>query len=95
MLAEELLKSSHGHTSRQGNRLDALSRQIGELPINVDGQMRSRVLASKTVVETFQKTGEHRLQSTNRFGIHAWSSLIQRDTSFAILSKQGNINLAL
>ena len=95
MLAEELLKGSHGHAGRQGDRLDALSRQIGKLPVDVDGQMRPCVLASKTVVKAFQKTGKHRLQSTNRFGVHAWSSLAQRDTSFAILSKWGNIKLAL
>jgi hypothetical protein len=57
--------------------------------------MRTCVLARKTIVEAFQKTGEHRSQPANLLGIHAWASLTGQDASFANLSKQGNINLAL
>ena len=57
--------------------------------------MCPRVFACKAVVEAFQKTGEHRSQSANLLGIHAWASLTGQDASFANLPKQGNINLAL
>ena len=51
--------------------------------------------ACKTVVETFQKTRKHRLQSANLLGVHVWASLSGQDDSFANLPKQGNVNLAL
>ena len=95
MLTEKLLERSHGHVGRQGDWLDAFAGQVRELTVDVDREMCPRVFASKAVVEAFQKTGEHRSQSANLLGIHAWASLTGQDDSFAILPNQGNIKLAL
>ena len=95
MLAEKLLQRSHRHLRCQGNRLDTLAIKVRKLAPHINRQMRTRILACKAIVEAFQKTGEHRLQFTNLFGIHAWSSLTGRDVSFALLPKQCNIKLAL
>ena len=95
MLAEKLLERSHGHVGRQGDWLDALAGQVGELAVDIDREVRPRVFACEAVVEAFEKTSEHRSQSTNLLGIHAWTSLTGQDDSFANLPKQGNINLAL
>ena len=81
MLADELLQRPYRHFRRQGNRLDTLAVKVRKLASHINRQMRTRVLACKAVVEAFQKTGEHRLQSANLLGIHAWSSLTGQDVS--------------
>jgi len=55
-----------------------------------DAGMGTRAVALKYLVS---ESWVRRLK--NCFNIHAWSSLTQQDTSFAILSKQGNVNLAM
>ena len=95
MLAEELLQRPHRHVACQRDRLDALARKVRKLALHIDRQMSPRILACKTVVKAFQKTGEHRLQSTNLFGIHAVASLTWWEAIFANVPKQGKFNLAL
>jgi hypothetical protein len=57
--------------------------------------MRPRVFPRKAIVEAFQETGKHRLQSTNLLGVHASTSLMRPDASIATLPSPSNINLAL
>ena len=63
------------------------------LAFHVNGQMPTRFLASKAVIESSQ----HWLQLTKLFGIHTLSSSLSNyeESRFANSRKQNNVNLAL
>ena len=54
VLAQELLQGSRCHTRLDGDRLDALLRQVRQLPVDIRRQMLTRILAAETVLETLR-----------------------------------------
>jgi len=55
VLADELLQRPHRHARLQRDRLHALARQIGKLPLDVFWKMRPRITAAKAIIELGQK----------------------------------------
>ena len=95
-MAEELLQRPRGDPRFQGDRLDALLREVRELPTHVDPQVSTGVFASETVGEPTQKTFEFRLQLVNLLGIHASSSVKRgEESSFTNLPGPSKVNIAL
>jgi hypothetical protein len=74
VLGEDLLQGARGDVGVQGDRLDALLRQVRELPSDVDAQMRTSVLASEAVAEVIEEPGQLRLPWADRVDIHALPS---------------------
>src|SRR5262249_8929246 len=76
--AQKLLERPRWHSSRVGNRLAVLPRQVGKLAFDVYRQMPARVASQKAVVELLQELSQPRPQRTNLLGIHArisWSNV--------------------
>ena len=61
-LAEELLQGPGRHAGLDGDGLDALAGQVGELPGDVDGQVSAGILALEAVIEEAQELGQFGLQ---------------------------------
>ena len=74
-LAQELLQRSRSDACSDGDWLDALLRQVRELPANVDGQMFPRIAASKALGEVFEEAIEFRFQEPDLLSVHARSSI--------------------
>jgi len=81
------------------NRLDALTRQVRQLTVNVSPQMLLRLATRKTIVELLEEPPQPRLERANLGGIHAWYSYEETEpvpsknmTHAALATK---INLAL
>src|SRR5262249_39874355 len=73
---QELLQGSRCHILGKSDGLDALARQVGQLAVYIDGQVRPRTRIPKTVVKLTQIATELRSQTTNLCGIHAGSSQV-------------------
>jgi hypothetical protein len=60
---QKLLQRPRLHVRRQGDRFDALARQLAQLPANVGLQLRARFRATKTIGELTQKPSQLRPQT--------------------------------
>ena len=95
-LAEELLEGAWRHSRLQGDGLDALLRQVGQLSADIDTQVGTRILTGETIGEAFQEPIQFRFQLTNLLNIHARSSLKPNGKdSFPDSGDTGKVNLAL
>jgi hypothetical protein len=95
-LAEKLLQRPRGYTCFQGDWLDALLRQIGELPTHVHTQVRARIFTTEAIAETIEESGKLCFQPAKLVGVHAMSSRSPWE-GWILASRigQGNVELAL
>src|ERR1700728_236624 len=74
-LTQELLECAWSHARVDGDRLDALLGQIGELPADVDRQVFACVAASEGLGGMVQEIVQFRLQEPDLLSVHALSSI--------------------
>ena len=96
VLAEELLQGPDRHAGVEGDRLDALLGDVGELPGDVDRQVGAGVLAGEAVVEPLEELLERGLELADLRDVHARPSVNRGgEHTFATAGGSRRINLAL
>jgi hypothetical protein len=58
----------------KSDRLNAFFGQFGDLPTNIDTQVRPRILACEAIVKEIKDASEFGFKSTNLADIHAMTS---------------------
>ncbi len=95
-LAEELLQRPRCNTRFQSYWLDALLRQVRELPAHVDPKMGSRIFPTEAIAETIEERTKLYFQLTKLVGVHAMPSLSPWEGwILAFGASRGNVELAL
>jgi|GEM_PF-3955778 len=78
--AQELLQIARRHAERIGHGLDALTRQIAQLPLDVQVEITSAADPAEVGIELFEETRQFRLELHNRTGVH--TDDLPKETSF-------------
>jgi hypothetical protein len=96
VLAKELLEGADRHTGVDGDGLDALLGDVGELTADVHRQMGAGVLARETVVEPLEELAELWLELSKLLYVHARFSVNDGgEHTSATAAVSSRLNLAL
>jgi len=78
--AEKLLQVAGRHAERVGHGLEALTRQIAQLPLDVQVEIPSAADPAEVGIELPEETRQFRLELQNRLGVH--TDDLPKETSF-------------
>jgi hypothetical protein len=96
VLAEELLERAGSDAGVEGDGLDALLGDVGELAGDVDGQVGASVFAGEAVVELLEELVEFRLEFSDGRENHDRVSIKLGDKhSFDVVGESSGYDLAL
>jgi hypothetical protein len=93
VLAEELLQRPRRHPGVDGDRLDTLLGDVGELTGDVDRHVGAGVFAGETVVESLEELLQRGLELADLRDVHARPSVNRGDEPgpARILSGRGKL----